>query len=184
MYSHLGFFSRLHHIFRSRSWDQRAKSILFQVFKEGNTWGLRSKFPLPAGYFIGNFVGAMMPLVDVPKYLRAQSDEMIVVQCDMEGGGKQKIALVTRQYGSCTRFIGRAAKGNVVARTVMAEGWIGNLPNIALFTKETVPPFAPLVLDTSFCDTVNVGPLYPYQTIAWRKSCRSSFLFSSFCGLS
>ncbi|GAU88167.1 hypothetical protein RvY_00913 [Ramazzottius varieornatus] len=140
---------------------QRPSFGHFQVFKEGSTWGLRSKFPLPAGYFIGNFVGAMMPLVDVPKYLRAQSGEMIVVQCDMEGGGKQKIALVTRQYGNCTRFIGRAVKGNVVARTVLAEGWIGNLPNIALFTKETVPAFAPLVLDTSFCDMVNVGPVLP-----------------------
>ena len=99
-----------------------------------------------------------MPLVDVPKYLRAQPNEIIVVHCDMEGGGRVKVAVVTREYGNYTRFIGRAEEGNVIAKTVIAEGYIANL-NIALFTKETVPAFEPLVLDTGLCDTAKVGPV-------------------------
>ncbi|XP_055334412.1 histone-lysine N-methyltransferase EHMT1-like [Paramacrobiotus metropolitanus] len=126
----------------------------FQVFKaRDGTWGLRSKYALPRGFFVGKLTGSLAHMGTVNKVLIAGEKELhiVVVNADRE---EDFTGIITRDCGNYTRFLKMEARGNVMAVQVYTDNDATDVPQIGFFTKDVVSAFEPLVLQIGQLKTI------------------------------
>eukprot|EP00252_Welwitschia_mirabilis_P021539 TRINITY_DN5550_c0_g1_i1.p1 TRINITY_DN5550_c0_g1~~TRINITY_DN5550_c0_g1_i1.p1 ORF type:complete len:1158 (+),score=198.12 TRINITY_DN5550_c0_g1_i1:167-3640(+) len=150
---------------------QQGLKIHLEVFRAADRrWGVMSWDPIPAGTFLCEYTGEIVPVegeavlstsenyvLDVQKAQRRWTqwgNVSDILGNDLQGQCSSTTALPplnflidAREMGNVSRFINHSSSPNVIMQLVAQGSGVHEFPRVMLFAREHIPPLTELFMD-------------------------------------
>ncbi|KAK2979569.1 hypothetical protein RJ640_016243 [Escallonia rubra] len=136
--------------------SQHGVRFQLEVFKtESSEWGVRSRNIIPAGGFVGEFIGKMlrgMEAKELTRYSLFFNDIHVnptLKSSSSPATHEDGFVIDAAQSGNLARFINHSWSPNLYAQYVLYDHEDTRMPHIMLFAAKKIPPLQELTCDYS-----------------------------------